>query len=275
MTGTVRALALAGVLGLALITPSGPAQAAAGAVAETDDGAHAIYYVAGPNQANNVVVTFAWGDEGTYETWFTIDDVVPITPGQGCSRPDEDDPTVVRCLLHELGDFWVFLDMRVGDQADRVNLFATGGRTPPGDLFLYAGSGDDVVTSAGNLTVRGGDGNDTVTGAFQSYGEAGSDTLAGSAHAHGGDGHDTITAKNAGSQIQGGTGNDTVQGGTGRDTIYGNSGNDLVRGGPGNDRLYGGPGIDTVYGNSGDDRLEGGPGTDRLSGGPGRNVVIQ
>lgn len=82
--------------------------------------------------------------------------------------------------------------------------------------------------------------------------------------------------EDAGREIVGTDGDDTLRGGAGDDLLLGLAGDDLLDGGPGNDTLDGGPGTNTLLGGEGDDVLiirdlfgegsvfDGGPGTDRL-----------
>ncbi|WOJ97249.1 tandem-95 repeat protein [Congregibacter brevis] len=71
-------------------------------------------------------------------------------------------------------------------------------------------------------------------------------------------------------QLDGGTGNDTINGLAGNDALRGFSGDDILSGGEGDDYLEGGFGDDELFGQSGDfDSLAGGPGNDLLDGGDG------
>jgi Ca2+-binding RTX toxin-like protein len=97
------------------------------------------------------------------------------------------------------------------------------------DVFIGAGSADNV------------------------FGDTGSDQL------DGGGGDD---------QLDGGGGNDILYGGDGNDTLFGGSfGHDGFLGG--NDTLFGGNGNDSLDGFTGDDWLDGGAGADILTGGDG------
>jgi len=274
MRRTIGRLTITGVVLAGVIGPGGPASAGTASTITADDPRHTITYTAGSGQANTFVVA-AVVVTGT--TWtYTVRDVAPITPGTGCSRPDPGDPRTATCVLTEAGDFYVQMQVRLGDGVDRIDFSAVtaprgiGGYASveggPGDdvlvataaEYLYGGDGDDTLV---NGLVRGGNGDDTILNADDGLGEAGDDVITGTGDLERGD------------RLLGGPGDDRISGGAGPDVAYGNSGDDRIAGGPGNDELYGGPGDDTIHGNSGDDHLEGGPGRDRLSGGPGRDTV--
>jgi serralysin len=225
-------------------------------------------YFRGGDEANNLVVTDTL--VGEWERTYRFDDVVPLTPGEGCARPDAADPTVVECEIHDQPTNENNLDVRLGggndvavvDDLYGMNILAGGAgndRLSGTDVdLMYGDAGDDRLFARG--ITDGGPGNDTMTGAGLQ---------------RGGDGNDHITGNGVGNDLYGGRGNDTILGEGGKDIVYGNSGRDLIRGGTESDKLYGGPDGDTIYGNSGNDLLEGGPGRDTLSGGPGRDTVRQ
>jgi predicted extracellular nuclease len=75
---------------------------------------------------------------------------------------------------------------------------------------------------------------------------------------NGGNGKDTLN---------GNGGNDFLNGGNGKDVLFGNRGNDTLLGGNGNDILWGGVGADSLKGGHGSDILVGGLGNDILTGG--------
>ena len=79
---------------------------------------------------------------------------------------------------------------------------------------------------------------------------------------------------NAGSEVDGRGGNDTIYGGYGDDTLHGGAGRDWVFGGDGDDSLFGDGGNDTVWGDAGQDTLYGDDGDDKLIGGAGDDLVI-
>ena len=100
---------------------------------------------------------------------------------------------------------------------------------PIGGFEVNAGTGDDKVTVAANITVpvtlRGGPGNDKLVGG------GGADKLIG------GSGDDFLIGQ---------AGADSLYGGAGADHLWGGSGNDLLRGGPGEDVMVGGSGQNEV-----------------------------
>ncbi|MER7377382.1 calcium-binding protein [Streptomyces lanatus] len=250
-----------------------------------------IEYTAASGQANKVTVT-ATAAEGLASITYVIDDVVPITAGEGCTHPDAADPTKVSCEVATLEsqDPYPTLNARLGDGDDTVKYanatdqayymasFDLGaGRdtsTQTGGVDgsqVLGGTGDDTITLGSSAVALGGDGNDTMRGADGTINM-------------GGNGADRITAAGDESDADGGAGNDVIDGGAGRQRLNGGAGKDTVRGGTGNDWLYGDPGDDilygnsgddTIYGNSGNDKLYGGPGRDTLSGGPGTDVERQ
>ncbi len=156
-----------------------------------------------------------------------------------------------------------------------------------GDDTIYGGAGNDIIDGgAGNDLIRGGAGADTLTGGggtdtldystdtagvqvnigsnTASGGEAAGDVISGFTNLNGGTGSDTLTLSNTSGTAFGGAGNDTINGGNGNDILNGDAGNDTLFGGAGNDALYGGTGDDTLRGGLGDDTLYGGAGNDYL-----------
>ena len=84
-------------------------------------------------------------------------------------------------------------------------------------------------------------------------------------------------AEEAGTEIDGTVGDDTIAGSDGREFIQGFAGNDVISGlggegllvgGEGNDFIKGG-GADSLWGEAGDDTLRGNDGNDFLDGGAG------
>ncbi len=273
-TSTVKARAgrigAAGAVALLMSLAGAPttAMAATNGVARVDDGAHAVYYAAGQGFTNEVAITDGPG-AGESEWLTRIDDRVPITAGTGCRHPNAADKTVVECLLHEFGDFWIRIDIRLGDRNDRLLMDAGNENT------VRAGSGNDVLRLTGHETAYGEAGNDLISGAAIAKGGDGNDriTIITSGSAYGDDGSDVLLGDERGDMLAGGPGDDQIVAAGGKDVVFGNSGDDLIRGGTESDQLSGGPGDDVIYGNSGNDLLIGGPGTDQLSGGPGRNTI--
>lgn len=158
-------------------------------------------------------------------------------------------------------------------------------------------SGDDVLTGTdGNDVICGGGGRDRISA------KGGNDVLYASlVHAaslrkksvriftvrafaedsgadvfDGGSGDDVIVSDDstAGSQLDGGDGDDAIYGGTGNDAIDAGAGNDVVDAFDGNDEVEGGAGTDTMYGGNGSDMLVGGDGKDTLIGEAGNDGLI-
>lgn len=75
-----------------------------------------------------------------------------------------------------------------------------------------------------------------------------------------------------GTDLQGGSQNDTLYGGAKADKLTGGAGNDHLSGGAGNDTLNGGAGNDNLSGGAGNDTLDGGTGADVMAGGAGNDT---
>jgi Ca2+-binding RTX toxin-like protein len=205
-----------------------------------------VRYTAGTGEANEVTIT-----NGANATVIVVDDVVPIEAGEGCTHPDEADPTRVTCAHSGSGSGQLIAEL--GDMNDAIDV-----RTESYS-FVLAGPGDDVLTG--------------TDGSFR--GEEGNDTLSGSTYQWGGDGHDTLTGTEGDDTLYGDWGRDTIRGHGGDDLVYGHGSDDEIRAGAGNDSVYGGNGADTIYGGSGDDTLDGGRLTDTIVGGPGNDEIHQ
>ncbi|MFE7072791.1 calcium-binding protein [Streptomyces sp. NPDC057620] len=278
---TARALSvLAPIVGIGLAVPlalAGTAGAAEStATAVVNEYGWQLTYTAAPGQANDVAVTQSYNDDRT-QYIYVIDDVVPITAGNGCSYPDSADRTKVTCAVENIESQspYAALEADLGDGNDAGSV---ENRTD--QIFSYnsveLGLGDDKWTSGAGervdgSSVKGGAGDDVIT-------------VGGYGSSLGGDGADTLTATGGGEILQGGAGDDVLRGGAGEQIIKGDDGDDTVYGGAGDDELYGGKGDDIVYGeagddriwgNSGNDKLYGGAGTDTISGGAGTNVIVQ
>lgn len=108
---------------------------------------------------------------------------------------------------------------------------------PEGGIYMFTGSGTDVVNShvPESLYVDG-----TQTTKL------------------------TATAGIGAATLRGGDGNDVLNGGLGDDTIQGGKGNDVLNGSIGSDTLDGGEGIDTFKADAGADDYTGGPGVDTV-----------
>jgi Ca2+-binding RTX toxin-like protein len=158
---------------------------------------------------------------------------------------------------------------------------------------VYSGAGNDTLRGSGAANeMRAGAGNDSLDGMAGSdslIGGPGNNTLAG------GSGADRVvyrwaaaalrvdlaagTARSSQfadvlisiSDIDAGTGNDTLLGAGDANGLRGGAGSDSISGAGGNDTLEGEKGDDTLTGGTGDDALIGGDGNDLLSGGAGRD----
>uniref|UniRef100_UPI003A8D4B66 calcium-binding protein n=1 Tax=Pelagibacterium sp. TaxID=1967288 RepID=UPI003A8D4B66 len=115
-----------------------------------------------------------------------------------------------------------------------------------------------------------------ITTIFGSKSTSGDDLQAGS-DLQGGLGDDVLFALGTSAKLSGGSGNDQLFGGAGNDSLYGENGNDILVGGVGDDTLDGGTGSNTLYGDAGNDTLKvastsngnllaGGAGDDSLTG---------
>ncbi|MBS9771917.1 MAG: hypothetical protein J7F05_16060, partial [Trichodesmium erythraeum GBRTRLIN201] len=150
-----------------------------------------------------------------------------------------------------------------------------------GNNQLFAGEGNDLVSSAeGNDLLRGdggadtltaGEGDDTIDGGADNddiKGEAGDDKL------FGGDGDDTVLGAEGNDLLRGDGGNDTLSGGEGDDIIAGGEGNDEIKGETGNNQLFAGKGNDLVSSAEGNDLLRGDEGNDTLTAGGGDDKLF-
>jgi Ca2+-binding RTX toxin-like protein len=269
---TTSALTLTLGLGLGLpIALAGTAVATTPeATAALGNGDTQLFYTAAAGQTNKATVTVSSaGDNQVY----VIDDVVPISAGDGCAHPDSADRTKVSCSVHkwDTQDPYAIFEMNLGDGNDGVTVVDTTNQVYYSNEFDL-GTGTDTYVNTGRLDgsrVEGGADADTITA-----GEAAT-VLAG-------DGNDKIDVSGNYVLAFGGAGADVIHGGDGEQGLYGDDGNDTVYGGKGRDSLYGGrgndvlwgnSGDDTLWGNSGNDKLHGGPGTDKLSGGPGTDLT--
>ena len=274
-----RALSTA-VLALALgLATAATAEAAptAAALTSTTAGLNAdgvLFYTAATGQANQVTISKSMPSGGT-EISYAIDDVVPITIGDGCTYPDSADTSRISCTVPVKASQtpYVTLQMDLGDGDDTV----TANNTIHEVTYLsaiYLGTGNDTLTDTGTYDPS------------QIWGQAGRDTITAgkSAVVKAGDDDDTISVQGEGTTADGGKGNDVIRAFTGTQYLYGGDGNDNISGGGFTDFLYGGKGNDvlrgsggndTLFGNSGNDRLYGDAGVDSLSGGPGQDSLHQ
>ncbi|RSM77818.1 hypothetical protein DMH04_34440 [Kibdelosporangium aridum] len=227
---TLRLGTVAAVIAAQGLLSTSVANAAGGGTVLVDGSE--LRYTTAPDDNNRVEVTFAGG-------WYFVHDEVWMNPGQGCTYPNPNDRTRVRC--NSTGVTWIKVYGSEGD--DRITN-STETRSE-----LHGGTGADKM--------RGGSGSDYL------YGGDGNDNL----HGHGG--HDVLFAGHGNDILYGHRGNDQLYGGPGDDALSGQAGNDLLAGGEGADTLLGEDDDDTLYGNDGDDDLDGGAGTNKLDGGNG------
>lgn len=99
----------------------------------------------------------------------------------------------------------------------------------------------------------------------------------------GGNGQDTIEGSAGADSIEGGSGSDSIVGGTGLDTLSGSAGNDSltststtgvsILGGSGNDSIRSGAGNDTIMGSTGADQINSGAGNDVIYGGSDNDTI--
>lgn len=210
-----------------------------------------LTYKAAPGQVNQVVFTKL--DASAY----LVDDIVAITPLDGCTHPDAADLTLVRCTATMTLSGQLIID--VNDLDDTVN------HTGPNPALVGLGAGDDIAYgypgSTGSL-VSGGPGNDLI------YSGPGKHTV------EGGNGDDFVSGVMGNDSVSGGPGNDEVFGDWGDDTLNGDAGTDTVYGGPGANTEYGGGGNDTLYGGNTADYLNGGTGNDTVEAGAGNDTLL-
>ena len=126
-----------------------------------------------------------------------------------------------------------------------------------------------VVAAGPRVLARDGDDRILVIGEAggQVFGNAGDDTLAGDA------GDDTLAGNRGDDSLEGRGGNDYLFGGPGADLVMGGAGDDFVYGGANNDSLEGGAGADRILGHGGRDWLHGGEGDDTLAGWSGNDIL--
>jgi Ca2+-binding RTX toxin-like protein len=226
MSGTLRrcaALGLAAAVGS--LTAAGPVQASTAAVGGTT-----VNYVAAGGEVNNVNIVVR--GELSAGSQAVITDVVPITPGFGCTALSANQ---VRCVSNP---GWQNFSLRVdlGDRNDTGRV--QDDRDAPDRVQFLDGPGNDRVNAVrgGPTSLINGPGNDSLIGG--DYGVTSGR----------GFGNDVIV---------GGLSRDYISAGPGFDHVYGNAGNDVLYGDAGNDRIYGGRGLDLLYGGLGLDLLDG------------------
>jgi Ca2+-binding RTX toxin-like protein len=220
-----------------------PAYGAAAGVAEvTGTNGTTVEYTARSGEFNDVFITVVNTIGGPR---FQITDRVPITPGNGCFRPDNADLKKVRCTLLNVRKLKV--DLADGNDVviNKTDTSSTLNGSD-GDDHLFGGTGsDDLFGNEGDDLLDGGAGTDALIGGAgrdQLFGAQGDDSLLGEGgddHADGFEGNDLV---------RGGDGNDELIGGAGRDRLFGENGDDVIEGDANNDKLFGGPGTDTLNG---------------------------
>ncbi len=154
------------------------------------------------------------------------------------------------------------------NEAMRINLSNITGLTQTENVLISSLKGD--ATNALSHWVWGSAGADQLfareSGSRIEAG-AGDDIVTGrdgADYLRGGDGRDLINA---------GGGDDDVNGNMGEDTVNGGWGDDILSGGKDSDVLFGEAGADMVFGNMGNDIVEGGDGADTLRGGQHEDVL--
>jgi Ca2+-binding RTX toxin-like protein len=195
---SIIALGVIAVAGAGVVPLASPAAAQEGARASSSAGV--VKYSASDGQANDVRTT-GGAPDGESEAEIVIDDVVPITAGEGCFHPDEADLTRVTCTIPDTSfraaGPYRYVRLNLGDMDDTAVVSATERH------FVYGEAGNDVLIESnpnGN-ELWGGYGDDTLTGSDDS------DWM-----------------------LNGGWGNDTISGGGGPDHIEGQVGNDEIHG---------------------------------------------
>jgi Ca2+-binding RTX toxin-like protein len=275
MLRTAATLTLTLGAGLALPTALATTAGAAApsATAAVNFNGRELSYTAAAGQTNHVTVTESYTSDT--DLTYVIDDVVPISAGDGCNHPDSADDTKVSCTVVTVDSQSPYNSL-IMDLADSDDSLAFHNNS---DQAFYTngidlGAGDDELSDISGVDaniVSGGVGDDTITvgEAGLAFGDEGNDTLYGvgdGAIADGGAGNDVL---------RGSAGDQDLQGNDGHDKLYGGDDGDHMQGGRGNDVMYGEGGPDFMWGNTGDDELYGGEGTDTLSGGAGTNIVEQ
>lgn len=234
----------------------------------TEPGEDRVLYVAAPGEANELSV------RSTPEA-VEFRDAVPIVPGAGCERLDEQ---AAICRVPEVNPTesavrrMVFIDLEDGDDMASVT-GAASLRGGPGDDRLTGGPANDVLDGGpGGDALIGGAGHDTLDPGTPGAGPA-RDSMAG------GDGRDTanflfsragVVFDLATGELR--TGGRTIAA-TGVQDALGSRFADRLSGTEGPNRLDGSGGDDRVDGRGGDDTVIGGDGRDMVRGGSGDDAV--
>jgi hypothetical protein len=269
-----------------------------------------VVYTAAPGERNNPSVSYA-APPGSNLVDAIVSDPVGVTPGDGCRRPESDDPTVVLCngffgnyggLAIDLGDGDDTYD---GSTYDRW-LTVEGG---PGDDDIAGGSAisklnggpgaDRLVATDSLTTLAGGPGPDVMRGTGATLvtvtyadraaplridmrpgggdGELGEDDSVGPGISEvvGGSGDDVIVGDESPNLIESGAGDDVIHGAGGDDRIFAGGGADTIHGGDGADSLYPGRDLDALRDDrDGPNHLFGGAGDDFIAGGEAKAYIV-
>jgi serralysin len=286
----------AALTALAALAPAAaPAQTEPAEIATATSTQTAGMRYIGTDVRNNVKVTLAGST-------FTIDDIVPIQAGTGCT-PVQADATKVTCTAFKdapNGAFKrFFVDPRKGDDTV-VNQTSTASTAGARMLAIAQQGNDDLVGGDKTDDLRGSTGIDVLVGL------GGSDKLDGGTgedDLDGGTGDDNLRGHSDADELDGGTGDDLLDGGTGPDTINGGPHGarhdrvdystrlnpvtvDLTRTDDtqgetlehdtivGVEDVLGGRHDDTLLGNLDNNELVGGEGNDHINGGEGRDFLF-
>lgn len=221
---SAAAFVLPAVATLAALAPSAQAQTAQIATATSSPTAGMSYTA---TDADNTIGVKLSGDR------FTIDDVVPIKAGSGCT-PVSGDVTKVTCDApkEQFGRFKRFTVFG-GLGRDTVVNQTTIGAVRGAPMLVFGNGGLDQLFGANLVSdeLRGGSDGDLLRGG--DLGDANTDDV-----------------------LLGGSGNDALQGGKGNDRLEGGSGIDNLDGGEGTDRLDGGRDADRIDGGLNDPNFQ-------------------
>lgn len=244
--------------------------------------ANSVNFTAGAGDVNDI--TYGWlGSNGV-----RIQDVVPITPGGGCTAIDA---YTVRC-----GGSGAALTLNLGDQNDTAESY----ESVPNNPVINGQDGNDLLRGGDlNETINGGNGDDTIYGGNGDDlidGGNGADTFSpqggfdkltyssrmwplvvdvgGSSSGYAGEG-DLITSWDSFEMYILGSNDDQFYGAWNNVgiTLAGGAGNDLLYGTNFNDSINGADGDDTIRSYDGDDTLIGGKGADDFQSGFGFDTV--
>jgi len=293
---------LGGAVAVAIATPAHAANAVLDVVGSS------VYYTAGSDQTNHLVIERSTANPDHY-LFQEVGGAAITSTDPACFYPLPGSPTTMTCAAPGL----LYLVVSVGSGHDAVLNWTDRAAT------LYGGDGDDALWVGGRVGASGwadggngndvivsGRGNDTMIGGpgvdRASYrdttaavnasllsntggNQTNTDTYAGMEDLEGGGGSDVLIGDNASNRIYGGTatvcraypsgacqeisGDDVIFSNGGDDQLSGDTGHDVMAGGDGHDTLWGDRGDDQLYGEAGNDSLDGGSGVNSLNGGAG------